>query len=320
MTSDRHFFHSFPRPRAGETEAQIAAKGLAILQTVKDVGLILAPETVTWRVPLIDDTERTIEYEQTRICFTELSYEELPTHSKRFGPFALEFDISKLREIGALPVIYIPQSTRAGGLSAIGSVLAMELHHVEATIRLLEGLRVNTDEGAILAANPNAKSIAPDCVVNLTSIDDRGVPVKERPVPIAMVRAVLDHIGYKNAPFAEMMHALNYTKGLFYPTDDQTSDEVLAYYRQREWRIGPGMTVAGVVQSRPLSNDEKEKILRVDTNFWSRVTGKPPRRRIDSAQAISLFNGGPLHEAISRVTVPDSVREEAKKLFGAKVI
>ena len=67
----RSFFHSFPRPR-GETVADAMKKGLRVLELVMNFGLILAPETVVWRLPQVDGTDREIEVEMCRICFTEL--------------------------------------------------------------------------------------------------------------------------------------------------------------------------------------------------------------------------------------------------------
>jgi hypothetical protein len=320
MASDRKFFHSFPRPRSSDTAEMLNAKGLGILKLIKQVGLIVAPETVEWHVPLQDGTRRTITYDQLRVCFTELHESELRQHAQRFGPFALEFEIDCLRQMGALPVIYMPQSVSAGALSAIGSVLVMEIHHVEATIRMLEQLRMNTDERELLAANRGATHIAPDCVMNLRNTEEDGTITNDFAIPIQAVRDVLKFIGFKNAPYSEMMNALAYAKSLFYPTDDTIHDDTLAYYRQREWRIGRGLTSAGTIHSRALSDDEKRRVIDIDQRFWTASIGAPPARRIDAAHVIAQFGDGPVTDAVSRVIVPPEAVSNARELFGDKVV
>jgi hypothetical protein len=320
VTLDRKFFHSFPRPRPSDTPEMLNTKGLAVLRLVRDIGLIVAPEIVEWRVPLQDGTQRSIKYDQLRICFTELHESELRQHAERFGPFALEFEIGRLRQMGALPVIYMPQPVSAGDLSTIGPVLVMEIHHVEATIRMLEQLRVNTDERELLAANPGATHIAPECVVNLRNTEEDETVTNYFAIPIGAIRDVLKFIGFKNAPYAEMMNALGYAKSLFYPTDDTIHDATLAYYRQREWRIGRGLTCAGAVHSRSLTDAEKQRVIEIDPRFWTTTIGTSSTRRIDMAHVIPQFADGPVANAMSRVIVPPAVVRDARQLFGDKVV
>ena len=110
MGQPRFFYHSFPRPRQGETDSETASRGWAVLQSMRELGLILAPEVVEWQTPVSLGTPSPTRILQRRICFTELSPQELCEHSTRFGPFALEFETTALRRIGALPVIYMPPS------------------------------------------------------------------------------------------------------------------------------------------------------------------------------------------------------------------
>jgi hypothetical protein len=118
-TTERFFFHSFPRQTKGETRADQLARGLSILRTIKELGLVLAPEIVRWSQPTISGTPRLVTYRQQRLCFTELQRSELPEHGKRFGPFSLQFSINTLRRLGALPVIYLPQNVKGDtGLTA----------------------------------------------------------------------------------------------------------------------------------------------------------------------------------------------------------
>ena len=47
---NRSFFHSFPRARKGEPAEATLNRGLGILAFMKQVGLVLAPETVHWDI------------------------------------------------------------------------------------------------------------------------------------------------------------------------------------------------------------------------------------------------------------------------------
>lgn len=82
--TERSLFHSFPRPK-DRSFAETTKLGLAILRNTLDVGLVLAPELVTWKHQHGDPTIIL----QRRMCFTELSTAELPEHARTFGPFAL---------------------------------------------------------------------------------------------------------------------------------------------------------------------------------------------------------------------------------------
>src|SRR5437879_260717 len=102
---ERFFFHSFPRPRTGETRERQVQKGQLIAQSLLDNGIVLSPEN--YQIPLFDANGLVVDHvraTQRRACFTELELELLPEHSKTFGPFALVYRIDDLRQLGALPV------------------------------------------------------------------------------------------------------------------------------------------------------------------------------------------------------------------------
>jgi hypothetical protein len=107
-----------------------------------------------------------------------------------------------------------------------------------------------------------------------------------------------------------------------YPTDDQIHDELLAYYGQREWRIAAGLVVDGIPHSRLLSNDERTLVFDIDTDFWTKEISddKTTFRRIDDAYVIGNFEGAPISELISAVIVPPEAFDEAKSIFGDRVI
>lgn len=109
---ERYFHHSFPR-RGRDTEVEIT-RGCTILSIIRDSGLITAPEIVKWQYEHEDGSPpRSFEVLQRRVCFTELAPHELTEHAKKFGSFALEFDVPVLKSLGAIPVFYIPRALAA---------------------------------------------------------------------------------------------------------------------------------------------------------------------------------------------------------------
>ena len=108
--TSRYFFHSFPRPKATESRGATLNRALGILSLMKRVGLILAPELVVWDVGILGSGAKPVALLQRRASFTELDISELRSHSRKFGPLSLAFDIGALRNAGAVPVIYVPKA------------------------------------------------------------------------------------------------------------------------------------------------------------------------------------------------------------------
>ena len=101
---EKHFFyHSFPRGKTKDAPESIE-HGIAILESIRDMGLLLVPQIIDWIRP-----PRRLQVIQKRICFTSLKPKELIKHAEKFGYFALEFDANIVRSLGATPVFYIPQ-------------------------------------------------------------------------------------------------------------------------------------------------------------------------------------------------------------------
>jgi hypothetical protein len=323
-TTERFFFHSFPRGAKGETRADQLARGLSILRTIKELGLVLAPEIVSWSQPIMSGAPRLITHRQQRLCFTELGRSELPEHSKRFGPFSLQFSISTLRRLGALPVIYLPQNVKGDtGLSSAGAVIAATMGDIKYTLNQLHQLSrlkdldyVKTFPGA-----ETATLVSADCVMNLENRDEAGNVAATYQIPLRHILDFLDYVGFRNAPLELMVGILNLTQSLFYPTDDERHDDQLAYYRQREWRITAGMRVGGVQHGHAATDADKKRLLEIDTRFWSKEeTDKDGTfRRVDQAYIIEQFEGARIAEVIERLIVPVECECEARDLFGDKV-
>ena len=232
----RFFYHSFPRPRQGETHSETASRGWAILQSMKKLGLILAPEVVEWRTPVSLGTPSPIQILQRRICFTELSPQELSEHSKRFGPFAFEFGTTALRRAGALPVIYMPQAlSDQDHLALLGPFVVGHLGQIRGTLEKLNQLDQLNDPTYIKSLG--AKYVGDDCMVSLRNGDESRGTVQESQVPWTAIRDFLRFVQFETAPFDAMIGVTSIAEAMFYPTDDDHNDQDLGYYRQREWRI-----------------------------------------------------------------------------------
>ena len=126
----RYFYHSFPRT-AAPAEAEV--KGLKILRSIATSGLLFTPERIEWREFLQGGQQGPpIEIFQKRACFTELAPSELEAHSKKFGAFALEFEIENLRLLGATPVFYLPSpGTEERAMGGVTAAMVARLAEVQ---------------------------------------------------------------------------------------------------------------------------------------------------------------------------------------------
>ena len=306
----RFFYHSFPRRRECETRSETANRGWGILQSIKNRGLILAPEVVKWHTPVSLGTPNPIQLLQQRICFTELSPQELPEHSERFGPFALEFDATALRRLGALPVIYMPQAlSEKDPLALLGPFVVGHLGQIQGTLESLRDLQ-----------SLDAKTVAKDYVVPLNNVDQSGSTVQTFHVPWKAIKDILRFISFERAPFSAMLGVTSIAQALFYPTDDEHHDQQLGYYRQREWRITADYFVNGLPRGRNLHDDEKELLLRLDNPFWANSTlPGAPNRRIDEAVALAQPEPEEFLRKVNRIIVPDDFADKARVIFGDRV-
>ena len=316
MSETRNFYHSVPRPRDGEPHDARIERGLAILRAIKQSGLVLAPEIVEWHTPVNIGSPSPIRLLQQRICFTELSRNELNEHSRRFGPIAIEFDIVKLRRAGALPVIYMPQAlSEQDYFTVIGSFLVSHLGHIKHMVELLNSVGQSRDPDHI-RKNFEVMEVRDDYVLNLRNVNAAGDTIQEFTIPWRSIRNFLSFIGFENAPFDAMTGAISIAQSLFYPTDDNHTDELLGYYRQREWRITAGYYVNGIPRGRPLVDGEKRMLMNADSDFWNRrmSDGKEAFLRLDKAVVLSEPNPQMLRKMISRVIVPKEIGDEVHEI------
>jgi hypothetical protein len=276
----RQFFHSFPRPKAGEDEDATLERGLAILAAMKTIGLVLAPEIVEWDLNQLVGGREELKLLQRRASFTELSENELLLHAKVFGPITLSFDIAALREAGATPVIYVPQGVASSALSQIGTFCVRGAYHTRYVLRQLQGLKEHSDPQITSARH--GMPVAPDYKLHLQNSDAAGKIVASYEVPALQVQHVLQHVGFNNIPFDHSTGMLSVFMNMFYPTDNTHTGDELGYYRQREWRLIAGdVNFNNRPMGRPLTGAESATLEAIDPVFWNRkltVEGKPHKR------------------------------------------
>ena len=286
-----------------------------MLETTKRLGLLLAPEIVQWDTPLFGGPPNTPVL-QKRICFTELEMAELPMHTKTFGPFSYEFDIDTLRRLGALPVIYMPQTPSEDyHLGVIGSFVVSHMKVIDHVLGILRDV-----EQCLLD-----KELSEDCVVTLNNVDDHGRTMYEYKIPCQALIDLVKFLGFRNPSFSALTGVTSIVESLFYPTDNEHVGERLGFYRQREWRISGGYSVNGLPRGRFLQDDEKQSVIHTNPIFWEeKITHKDRKktsidktvRRIDDAEVLCIPAPNELFRMMKRLIVPREMELSAQRLLG----
>jgi hypothetical protein len=266
------FYHSFPRKHQSDIR-----QGLVVLQSILKSGLLLTPEVILWREPGRPKNQApTFSVLQIRICFTELLPEQLPEHSKMFGCFALEFSIENLRQLGAIPVFYVPNSAElVKGLDGAGQVLAMRIAQVQI---LMERLRQ-------MKSDSPAKEVITAASQGLLSLE-------------------------------ELCFSVMALQNLLAPTENLDHTEPLFYYRQREWRIIENFAVNGHWPIRKPSGQEREALLAANGFFHKELKYEPAgiNQVIDGCRFFSELEGIPIVQRVRRILVPPEAVPQASIL------
>jgi|GEM_PF-3491168 len=251
----RFFFHSFPRPRIGQGIDIQLQKGRLIAQSLLDNGLLLAPEN--YEIPILDSGRLIVDHlkvTQRRACFTELEPAALPGHSQTFGPFALVYNISDLRRLGALPVFYVPLITHGGYLSGLATELLVGFADSSRLVSSLVAIRKHLSQS------------------NSVGLTYRGREVKFNPEQSDAIRFFIDVLFDSAAADAGVTDLrLSAAASCFYPTENPKYTEPLHYYRQREWRLVGGLfTFHGQPTSQAATPAQVAQLLRIDEDFFSK--------------------------------------------------
>lgn len=302
--SERYFYHCFPR-RHDDSESGEVKKGLAILGSIKKIGLLLVPEVIEFPVAELNrNVSESWFVSQKRCCFTELSPVNLPQHAKEFGHFVLEFKIKTLRRLGAMPVFYLPRITGPNaGLESMATALVAGIGQLEILFDRLSQLEEthknnpNTDEQFLVKMNE--------------------ARYYETLQLIKETKRLLEFLT-EGLPSVKHLHAILKTiSNFFYPTEDLHYTDLLGYYQQREWRILSNMAKDGESLTRRLLKEEEESLLDLDREFFNEELsfrdGK--YRRVDNCRVFEQLDKKPIIQYARRIIVPEIAVAFAKEIF-----
>lgn len=326
---ERFLYHSFPR-RWRDNPALEKKQGLTILQSIIERGLLLVPEdpeNLMWREPLtIQDSGENILSDPwfiMQICcsFTDLTPLELSRHSQIFGRFALEFEFSTIRQLGGVPVLYLPRpssSKKDVGPEWITATLMARIGEVQILLKNLSNLEKKLKD---IANKENALEV---------TINEQ---VKGHiQCSISGAEDLLRLLRLKSSdkyirPYNELQNSLQWLSGFFYPTERKI-EEPLSYYQHREWRItanmmklkkkkeGEGFDYQSI--DRAIEKLEKDVLLEIDRNFFEKILKFREgdlHRRVDKCKFSQGLDGKPLICSVRRIIVPRDTMEEVSGLI-----
>ena len=302
----RYFYHSFARRSPADENGY--GKELQILQSMLDVGLLLTPERIEFKERLRDGSySEPATIFQKRICFTELSEEELPAHCTNFGEFSIEWDQEILRKLGAIPVFYVPLKGELGSAETAAASILARLGDIQSVLERLAYIQeVSRDD---VAARPIEvfNSVTGEVEKLFDKIDGQNlVAYLEKDVQ----------------PIQELLNSLRATFGYFYPTENLEYGDLLSYYRQREWRIVGSMVLDGVELTADLDHAETVAVSKIDTQFFDRELDYPTGKKRIAEQILKYpsFGGRHILETCRRIIVPASVQEQVREILrGGKI-
>ena len=294
-------------------------RAIAILALIRKIGLVLAPEVIEWDLSPLGLSKMPLRTLQRRMCFTEIAPAELSEHSNLFGPLALSFNTVKLREAGAMPVIYVPQGL-SSPLSQLAIFCVNGAQHTKAVLGQLQQLKEVSDPQ--LAEIKFGHPVDPNCVLNLRNIDPEGDVVASYSVPVVHAQQLLQHIGFNNIPFDHSIGILEVFLNMFCPTDNSYNGEFLGYYRQREWRIIAGdVRLNGRAMGRELTSAEKKEVIAIDPFFWSRplfINGNKICR-LDLALLYEPIIGWNVFDHMESIYAPENVHIQIRGIVESQV-
>lgn len=300
---ERHFYHSFPR-RQREKPADELAIGLQVLASIAASGFLLTPEFTEWREPRDDGSlGEPWKVIQKRCCFTELAPSELAEHSEHFGRFSIEFDVRTFRELGGIPVFYLPRATDSDvGLESLAAALLARIGEIQILLNRLADLAklvaTTEDKSQLLVIRKNEQQFHTRC--SLGGAED--------------VIGMLTH-GAQEVDI--LRNALRALSAFFYPAEDFMYTGLLAYYRQREWRFIANMTKHGHDLDRDLTDQEKANLMALDGDFFGRSMEffSGTYRRVDQCRLFSELAGKSLVQYARRIIVPADAIAAATELL-----
>lgn len=293
----RHFYHCFPR-RRGNDEID---RGLSVLSSILDRGLLLTPERIPLQESLADGSTGPEAFIlQKRICFTELSRQELAAHCSQFGSFAIEWDVSTLIQMGAVPVFYVPMRSTPGTNDGAATAMLLRLGEIQELLSRLERLQM-----AIRQAQHPLEAL------NITINGQVAAPTA---CTVAGGSDLLAYLQTGIQPISTLTSAIRYAFGYFYPTENLTYNGPLDYYRQREWRILANLLNHGVPVTSEASTSDIAELNALDGEFFGREFDFPSGRKQRAAECAlyRTFQGRHILTFATRLVVPHKILDETE--------
>jgi hypothetical protein len=305
-------FHSFPRFSC-KSPAEEIERGFAILESILDIGLLLCPERLYF--PLLENATENYNrgsfVHQKRICFTFVDCSEILRHAATFGSFSLEFDISTIRALGGMPVVYIPRPTSSEAITGFDFFFNNLVHQIRDVQTLLQELEnIN-----IAVSQANAQK--------LSQLEIPG----QTPIDVSAVEFILRYLKGNKGDFKSMRGYLVGMSNVFYHADSARLGEYflemdLAYYRQMEWRIIAGLKYLTTSLDEALNDNDVIRLTGLDP-FFSKLELTPQGKEVPKTALIrkaSNFNGAPILECAKAVWVPDVAETMVREMFRKKGI
>ena len=274
------------------------------MRFMKEMGLLLTPEIIeSPEVPSEGPLSVPWLVAQKRCCFTELPPSELPQHTKDFGHFSIEFDIQVLRSLGAIPVFYLPRTSKT---NAGAETLATEFIACIGNIGFLLDRLSQLEEDIQSSPNTDGRLVV-----------KWGSSSYETRCLVEGAGDLFSYLTEGNQSVDSLRAALQALSGFFYPTEDLRYTGLLGYYRQREWRIIASMAKDGVELTRPLDAGEKKLLLELDPEFFGEQLPfrNGAHRRVDQCKLFELIDKKPIIRYARRVIVPKVAVTRAKGIL-----
>lgn len=300
----RYFYHSFPRHSLGECSELVT--GIDVLVSIATSGFLLTPEILDWRESRSNGSFGKLwRVSQKRCCFTELASHELAKHSSTFGSFSIEFDVQTFRELGGMPVFYLPRGSGDNiKLENLAAMLMARLGEIQGLLTLLAGLAKllsdSDDKSQILSVTKNGQHSYTRC--SLGGAED-----------------LLQYITDDGVSVSALLNTVKGLANLFAPTEEEGDQDLNAYYREREWRFIAGVEWNSQGVDRDLTDHEKEALRGINDVFFDQVLDNPDtgeRPRVELCKYFEKLDGRPLLQYAHRIIVPREAIKQAVDSLG----
>ncbi|MBX3745790.1 MAG: hypothetical protein KF833_10830 [Verrucomicrobiae bacterium] len=305
---EHYFYHSFSISRPHECRQAWIDRCFTILRSIFTRGIVLTPELVEFKAEELQPRsgEQIPPILQVRFCLTQLDISDLKTHCDTFGPVSLEFDRSAIRDLGALPVIYIPQvvDKRKDLMASIGYAFVSKLRYVRRVLDELAALRAEAqafdqDESMVVSTNEASEEVV---------IHNRSL------------RGFLDMVKPKQESLEELSSTIQALSCLFFPAGPSCPESSqMDYYHEREWRVISEILNSGDPVDAPLNLVEKADFAKIypSWNLSLIPFGSETLRYLDCCRIIRDINCTPIKSRVRRVILPQEIHQRAKEELSA---